>query len=178
MAAVQGTAVEDSRDTRRDKVMYMAGDFESAITAVQHSRTAGLRWSVLADTARSAQGCSDTRDRANDILNWMRLTRYSNALMMQYRSILEWKYKTYKRVWDAQTRRRERMKMTKLEEAIRQWKQRRMKMDEKMKNMKAILRKMIENKKPMKKKADKDKEVVWKTRKSKSKNKGNSRSKR
>ena len=35
VAAVHGTAVEDSRDTRRDNVMHMAGDFESAITSVQ-----------------------------------------------------------------------------------------------------------------------------------------------
>ena len=78
------------------------------------------------------------------------------------------------------------MKRTKLEEAIRQWKQRRMKMnekikidekkktDEKMKNMKTILRKMIENNKLMimKKKAYKDQQVLLKTSKSKSKNKG------
>ena len=106
--------------------------------------------------------------------------------MMQYRSILEWKYKTYKGVWDAQTQRRERMNRTKLEEAIRQQKQMQMEMnakmkidenkkiDKKMKNMKAIIieKGMIANKKPMKKTADGDKEVTWKTSKSKSKDKG------
>ena len=75
---------------------------------------------------------------ASRILNYVLLTRYSRALHMQHRSIQEWRYKTYKGVWDTQTRRRERMK----------WKQRQMKMDEnmkidkKMKNMKAILRKI------------------------------------
>ena len=196
VAAVQGTVVGDSRGTRRDKVMHMAGDFESAITtitAVQHSRTAGLSWSVLAGTAQAAQGCSDTEDRANRILDYMRLTRECEALKMQYHSIQEWRYKTYEGVWDAQTQERERMKTTRLEEATRQRKQRlmkidkkmktneTMKIDEKMKNMKPILRKMTENKKSMKKKVDKDKEVLWKLKtttsksKSKSKNKGKSK---
>ena len=43
--------------------------------------------------------------------------------------------------------------------------------------MKAILRKMIENTRLMKKKVDKDTEVLLKTSKSKSKNKGKRKSK-
>ena len=190
VAAVQSTAVEDSRDTRRDKVMHMAGHFESAITVVQHSRTAGLRWSVLAGTAQAAQGCRDTGDMANRILDYVRLSIYAKELAIQCHSIQEWRHKTYEGVWDAQTRERERIKRTRIEEATRQSKQRRMKIDEKMKmdeekkidetmkNTKAILKKMSENKKLMKTKVDKDKVVVWKTSKSKSKNKGKRESKR
>ena len=40
VAVAQGTIVEDSRDACRDKAMHMAGDFESVIAAVQHSRAA------------------------------------------------------------------------------------------------------------------------------------------
>ena len=92
--------------TREGKALVAAvqADFESAITAVQRSRTVGLRWSVLAGTAQATQGCSDTRDRANHILHWMRLTRYAKTLGMQHRSIQEWRHKTYEEVWDAQTR--------------------------------------------------------------------------
>ena len=41
VAAVQGTVhvVEDSRDTLRNEIMYMAGDFGSAVAAIERSRT-------------------------------------------------------------------------------------------------------------------------------------------
>ena len=39
VAAVQGTIAEDSRDTLRGEVTYMAGDFESMITAIERRGT-------------------------------------------------------------------------------------------------------------------------------------------
>ena len=53
VAALQGNAVEDGRDTSGDEAMHMAGDFsdfESTIAAVQHSRTERRR-GALADKA-------------------------------------------------------------------------------------------------------------------------------
>ena len=58
-------AVTAAQDTTEDNRVEMAAsdglkDFESAIAAVQHSRTAELRWSALVDTARS---CNNGKDR-------------------------------------------------------------------------------------------------------------------
>ena len=152
VAAMQGNAVEDSRDTRRDKTMHMAGDFESAVAAIaagQHSRTAEVRLGALARTAQS------------------------------YSSIQQWRRKMYQQVWNTQAHDQtyKRIKRNNDEDT----KEKKM-TDESIRNTKAILKKMIENKKFMKKKVDKDTEVAWKTtaskRKSKSKNQGQGRSKK
>ena len=48
--------VENGMDTRRDKVMHMTGDFESAVAAIavgQHGRTDEVGLGTLARTARS-----------------------------------------------------------------------------------------------------------------------------
>ena len=102
-----GTSMEVLRVmqcNREDKALGAAvqGDFESAVTAVQCSRTAGLRWGVLACAAQAAQGCRDAGDMAVRVLDYVASDR-TQALTMQYCSIQEWRHKTYEGVWDAQT---------------------------------------------------------------------------
>ena len=111
--------------TREDKACGAAvqGNFEAAVTAVQGSRTAELRWSALVGTAQAAQGCKDAVWDASTILHHVRLYRYAQALTRQIYSIQEWRHNTYEGVWDARTQERERIKKAMLDEATEQWRQ-------------------------------------------------------
>ena len=88
--------LREMRSTREDKALGAAvqGDLEAAVTAVQCSKTAELRWSALACTAQAAQGCRDAVWDASRILHHVRLYRYAQALTMQIYSIQEWRHKT------------------------------------------------------------------------------------
>ena len=164
------TAAQDTAEDPEDNKVEMAapdglGDFESTITAVQHSRTAELRSSALANTAE------------------LRLSALANtARSYSYSSIEQWRRKMYEQVWDAQTRKYKRTKGVnsdeEIEEARRQWEQRQKKIiDENIKKAKAMLKKMTENKKLTEKKVHKAKVVLQKTTTNESKRKSKKKSK-